>query len=202
MATLRAASAASAASAGEAVGVVIWTGIGLHGFSVRAQMTTENAESGDRWSGRRDSNSRPPEPHSGALPGCATPRWQESSSGARLGMAWLAGGQGALRRPCRLRMGFRSRVFRAQSAAQQSMAAPDSQWRPQRLHHFPQLRPCCGLLRSCGGGSGAGSARPWHRRPPSRLDAGAAPPDTSEAHQSGQTPAHGGQTALPPDGHR
>lgn len=26
------------------------------------------------WSGREDSNLRPPEPHSGALPGCATPR--------------------------------------------------------------------------------------------------------------------------------
>ena len=28
----------------------------------------------ESWSGRRDSNSRPPEPHSGALPGCATSR--------------------------------------------------------------------------------------------------------------------------------
>src|SRR4051812_42393163 len=28
----------------------------------------------DLWSGRSDSNARPPEPHSGALPGCATPR--------------------------------------------------------------------------------------------------------------------------------
>ncbi len=28
----------------------------------------------DQWSGRSDSNARPPEPHSGALPGCATPR--------------------------------------------------------------------------------------------------------------------------------
>src|SRR4029079_6073847 len=27
-----------------------------------------------RWSGRRDSNSRPPAPKAGALPGCATPR--------------------------------------------------------------------------------------------------------------------------------
>jgi hypothetical protein len=27
-----------------------------------------------RWSGRSDSNARPPEPHSGALPSCATPR--------------------------------------------------------------------------------------------------------------------------------
>src|SRR5215467_14470285 len=27
-----------------------------------------------RWSGRRDSNSRPPAPHAGTLPGCATPR--------------------------------------------------------------------------------------------------------------------------------
>src|SRR4051812_7117812 len=26
------------------------------------------------WSGRLDSNQRPPEPHSGALPDCATPR--------------------------------------------------------------------------------------------------------------------------------
>ncbi|SMH65630.1 protein of unknown function [Acidithiobacillus ferrivorans] len=26
------------------------------------------------WSGREDLNLRPPEPHSGALPGCATPR--------------------------------------------------------------------------------------------------------------------------------
>ncbi len=28
----------------------------------------------DVWSGRRDSNSRPPAPKAGALPGCATPR--------------------------------------------------------------------------------------------------------------------------------
>src|SRR5262245_22185026 len=27
-----------------------------------------------KWSGRLDSNQRPPEPHSGALPDCATPR--------------------------------------------------------------------------------------------------------------------------------
>ena len=27
-----------------------------------------------KWSGREDLNLRPPEPHSGALPGCATPR--------------------------------------------------------------------------------------------------------------------------------
>src|SRR5438105_14649539 len=26
------------------------------------------------WSGRKDSNLRPPAPHAGALPGCATPR--------------------------------------------------------------------------------------------------------------------------------
>src|SRR5512136_482153 len=31
----------------------------------------------DQWSGRSDSNRRPPEPHSGALPGCATPRRRE-----------------------------------------------------------------------------------------------------------------------------
>src|SRR5512136_1474863 len=28
----------------------------------------------NQWSGRRDSNSRPPAPHAGTLPGCATPR--------------------------------------------------------------------------------------------------------------------------------
>ena len=31
-----------------------------------------------RWSGRRDSNSRPPAPHAGTLPGCATPRTRGS----------------------------------------------------------------------------------------------------------------------------
>ncbi len=51
----------------------------------RAQVTTESAVSDGRWSGRRDSNSRPPEPHSGALPGCATPGWQESVGGDRSG---------------------------------------------------------------------------------------------------------------------
>ena len=33
---------------------------------------------GVRWSGRRDLNSRPPDPQSGALPNCATARGQES----------------------------------------------------------------------------------------------------------------------------
>jgi hypothetical protein len=28
----------------------------------------------EKWSGREDSNFRPPAPHAGALPGCATPR--------------------------------------------------------------------------------------------------------------------------------
>ena len=36
-----------------------------------AQMMIQN---GNRWSGRSDSNRRPLEPHSSALPGCATPR--------------------------------------------------------------------------------------------------------------------------------
>src|SRR3954451_21866957 len=35
-------------------------------------MTTVSCS--EEWSGRSDSNARPPEPHSGALPGCATPR--------------------------------------------------------------------------------------------------------------------------------
>ena len=73
-------------------------------------MTTGNPESGDRWSGRRDSNSRPPEPHSGALPGCATPRWQESSSGAQARSA-----------------GRKSRASLAQGAAELTVAAPDGQ---------------------------------------------------------------------------
>ena len=36
-----------------------------------------------RWSGRSDSNARPPEPHSGALPGCATPRQAGESTRGR-----------------------------------------------------------------------------------------------------------------------
>src|SRR5580693_2914691 len=43
------------------------------------KMTTGDFASGAKpsvfnWSGRRDSNSRPPAPKAGALPGCATPR--------------------------------------------------------------------------------------------------------------------------------
>ena len=33
-----------------------------------------NGLSRSNWSGREDLNLRPPEPHSGALPNCATPR--------------------------------------------------------------------------------------------------------------------------------
>ena len=36
---------------------------------------------GVNWSGRRDLNSRPPEPHSGTLPGCATSRRYLACSG-------------------------------------------------------------------------------------------------------------------------
>src|SRR5215467_16041272 len=41
------------------------------------------------WSGRRDSNSRPPAPHAGTLPGCATPRGGGSipAKGARAALA-------------------------------------------------------------------------------------------------------------------
>ena len=35
------------------------------------------------WSGREDLNLRPPEPHSGALPGCATPRVDVEAYGLR-----------------------------------------------------------------------------------------------------------------------
>jgi hypothetical protein len=35
---------------------------------------------GNDWSGRLDLNQRPPDPQSGALPGCATPRCQERRS--------------------------------------------------------------------------------------------------------------------------
>ena len=33
----------------------------------------------EKWSGREDSNFRPPAPHAGALPGCATPRLKRNS---------------------------------------------------------------------------------------------------------------------------
>jgi serine/threonine protein kinase len=49
----------------------------LNGRPVAACEKSKNCAMGGRrrgWSGRGDSNSRPPEPHSGALPGCATAR--------------------------------------------------------------------------------------------------------------------------------
>src|SRR5262245_42883301 len=39
----------------------------------------------DRWSGREDLNLRPPAPHAGALPGCATPRPEAAPEGRQHG---------------------------------------------------------------------------------------------------------------------
>ena len=48
---------------------------GLTAMGPRAdQRRPRLLSSGGFWSGREDLNLRPPEPHSGALPGCATPR--------------------------------------------------------------------------------------------------------------------------------
>ena len=44
----------------------------------------------DVWSGRRDLNPRPPDPQSGALPSCATPRRSSNRTGGPVG----AGGRG------------------------------------------------------------------------------------------------------------
>jgi hypothetical protein len=41
---------------------------------LHAVVIDTDEETQEGWSGRGDSNSRPPEPHSGALPGCATSR--------------------------------------------------------------------------------------------------------------------------------
>ena len=42
----------------------------------RVELNHRNFGNCGCWSGREDSNLRPPEPHSGALPSCATPRKQ------------------------------------------------------------------------------------------------------------------------------
>ena len=49
--------------------------------------------SGFLWSGREDSNFRPPAPHAGALPGCATPRLN-----FQLYLPWTVIRQGARKR--------------------------------------------------------------------------------------------------------
>jgi hypothetical protein len=51
------------------------------------------------WSGWRDSNSRPPEPHSGALPGCATSRFSDCIPTPRFRASTTAGGQAFPARP-------------------------------------------------------------------------------------------------------
>lgn len=43
-------------------------------LAVRTDCRKSVCQLDDYWSGWRDSNPRPPEPHSGTLPGCATPR--------------------------------------------------------------------------------------------------------------------------------
>jgi hypothetical protein len=74
-----------------AVAVGGWPGLVLDGRSAERNVdgtqdatepgTTEGRfASARRWSGREDSNLRPPEPHSGALPDCATPRRNHAST--------------------------------------------------------------------------------------------------------------------------
>ena len=41
-----------------------------------------------KWSGREDSNLRPPQPHCGALPGCATPRKIKKKSTEPVGLCF------------------------------------------------------------------------------------------------------------------
>src|SRR6476469_6218103 len=51
-----------------------------------------------RWSGRLDSNQRPPHPQCDALPGCATPRLAGASRQAYQSRQGAAGGRVARRR--------------------------------------------------------------------------------------------------------
>ncbi len=46
------------------------------GFNILGTTNTASGLFAKNWSGREDSNLRPPEPHSGALPDCATSRPQ------------------------------------------------------------------------------------------------------------------------------
>jgi hypothetical protein len=52
------------------------------------------------WSGWRDSNPRPPDPQSGALPGCATSRVRRSLCLPRFATAWPTTCPGRRHRPC------------------------------------------------------------------------------------------------------
>src|SRR5258708_38759850 len=49
-------------------------GKGAKGALCFPPLQTRCNGSSERWSGRLDSNQRPPAPKAGALPGCATPR--------------------------------------------------------------------------------------------------------------------------------
>src|SRR6185295_12921827 len=53
---------------------------------------------GEGWSGRLDSNQRPPHPQCDALPGCATPRLAGASRQARQARQGARGGQVVRRR--------------------------------------------------------------------------------------------------------
>ena len=95
------------------------------------------------WSGRGDSNSRPPEPHSGALPSCATARRGERVSPGGRGCRAAPGGR---RRPRPGTLGVRSQAVRG--------CRPVDPRRPKRPAPRAMRRPC-GLP----GGVGADRAR-------------------------------------------
>jgi hypothetical protein len=64
-------------------GVDVWTWLERQGKRWRLADSPEACHPGvtpelEKWSGRLDSNQRPPAPKAGALPGCATPRLRSS----------------------------------------------------------------------------------------------------------------------------
>ena len=108
------------------------------------------------WSGRRDSNPRPPRPERGALPGCATPRQLDHARGFL--MAEFMGGQVEIqpgRRDC-LRSAPAKRHARPSSGpckrgllanardAFEPTASSSRTRRATRLRHAPTIRSCAG----------------------------------------------------------
>ena len=88
------------------------------------------------WSGRSDSNARPPEPHSGALPGCATPRGGRVYQTGTVRQARLGRPSGcAALRPC----GLHGCICRAAGSSRPTSPSPvrgvgldRSRWADQR----------------------------------------------------------------------
>lgn len=127
------------------------------------------------WSGRRDSNPRPPGPKPGALPGCATTREMEPPAGFEPAAFRLQGGCSTTEPQGRID-GDQASLGMVGPAGFEPVTSCSRSRRAPRLRHDPSMVPPARVeLATCRVRSGCSATELQGRRRGSRCDVGVEP---------------------------